>query len=134
MSGLADYLWNKYKYSMIDEKKIGHAEGFCGKEETDKIRAAINDIFCNYTFKLFFTAQAIIFVKAVYIDGGTQDRNNPSDLLHLLYLNDNDRIVSNDNIYNTISEGIDYFHPIKLSNEKSMYELKQRINKTETDL
>jgi len=128
MRGLSNYFWDKYQYYKIDERRLGHAEGLCGKKETDKIRAAINDIFCNYTFKLFMTAQAIIFAKAVYINGGTQDKNNASDLLHLLYLNKGDRIASSDNIYDTISEGIDYFHPIKITYEKSMYELKQKIN------
>ena len=65
----------------------------------------------------------MIFAKAFFINGGTAGRNDPSDLLHLLYLDRDDILISNDKIFETISKAIDDFHFIKMNNEKKLSEL-----------
>ena len=69
------------------------------------------------------TAQAAVFSKAFFINGNTQNRNNASDLLHLLYLDKNNKFISNDKIYQTIREACPYFKLIVLNNEKNLSDL-----------
>lgn len=124
MKGLAQHFWGKYEDNKINEALLSHASAFCSSAEIDMLRKRADKLFTQYNFKLFMTAQAIIFAKALYIDGGTQDKNNACDLLHLLYLEKDDKLVSNDKIYSTISEGIEDFSYIHIDKEKSLLELK----------
>lgn len=123
MKGLAQYYWGRLEENKLDERRIGHASAFCSKDEIEYVREENERMFSTYNFRLFMTAQAIIFAKAIYIDGGTQDKNNPSDLLHLLYLEEGDQLVSNDKIYSIIAEGIEDFHYIKIGKEKNLSDL-----------
>lgn len=123
VKGLADHFWNKMYMDRIDEKKLDHAEGFIGADAAEKIRQEIDSLYSTYNYKLFFRAQAAIFAKAYFINGNTQDSNNASDLLHLLYLSENDKFVSNDKIYKTISEACPEFELMVLDKEKNLSEL-----------
>lgn len=69
------------------------------------------------------TAQATIFAKSYFINGNTSDKNNPCDLLHLLYLGENDTLVSNDKIYQTIEKACEEFKLITINDEKSLSNL-----------
>ena len=86
------------------------------------IRSRIDELFSRYNFKLFIKAHAI-FIKAFYIDGGKQDRNNPSDILHLLYLDEGDKLVSSDKIFETVKEAAEEFQYLKLEQNKKLDEL-----------
>lgn len=77
----------------------------------------------SFSYKLFMTAQAVVFSISYFINGNRQNRNNPSDLLHLLYLTENDKFVSNDKIYQTIFNACPEFNLIELNNEKGLSEL-----------
>lgn len=123
IKGLAKHFARKYEDNMIDENRLNHASGFILNTEVEYIKKRIRQRFTQYNFRLFIVAQAVIFAKSIYIDGGAQDKNNPSDLLHLLYLQENDCLISNDKIYNVIAEGIDDFHFISLNKEKKLVEL-----------
>ena len=126
LKGLATYFWDKYKHYKFNTDRLNHAEAFVGEKQINITKNKIEEIYNKYNFQLFMTAQSVIFAKAIYIDGGTQDRNNPSDLLHLLYLNDReDRFVSADHeIYSKISEAIEYFNPIIINdNDKDINEI-----------
>ena len=120
--GLAEYFWDKFLNNKIDEKRLMHAEAFVGSNVIEKIRKEMDELFSKYNYKLFIVAQAVIFAKA-YINGNTQNSNNASDLLHLLYLNENDKFVSNDKIYKTISDACPDFNLIFLKNQKTLSEL-----------
>lgn len=87
------------------------------------MRQETDDLFSKYNYKLFLVAQAVILSKAFFINGNTQNANNASDLLHLLYLNENDKFVSNDKIYQTITEVCPEFKLIVLDNEKNLSDL-----------
>ena len=79
-------------------------------------------------------AQAVIFSEAAYIRGGTQNRNNPSDLLHLLYLKKGDKFLSNDKIYRTIADAVEDLQLVKINEEKSVLEvIKKLCNNKEND-
>lgn len=123
VKGLGQYYWGMMEDNKIDESRLGHASAFCSRSDIEQFRKANECMFSTYNFRLFMTAQAIIFAKAVHIDGGTQDRNNPSDLLHLLYLNEEDKLVSDDKIYGIIAEGISDFHYIKIGEKKKLSDL-----------
>lgn len=126
LKGLAIYFWKKYEHYKFNTNRLNHAEAFVEEKQINLQKNKIEETYNKYNFKLFMTAQSIIFAKAVYIDGGTQNRNNPSDLLHLLYLNDKDsRIVSSDKIYKAIEGAIDYFKPIIINNEKDINEISE---------
>lgn len=121
--GLAEYFFMQYYNNRLDENKLGHIEPFVDPQELNEIRCKLEHLFEQYNYRLFMTAQAVIFAKAFFINGGTAGRNDPSDLLHLLYLDRNDILISNDKIFETISEAIDDFHFIKMNNEKKLTEL-----------
>lgn len=123
VKGLAKHFWDKIYYGRIDDKRLSHLIPFVGNDEVQKFRDKIEMLFSKYNYKLFMTAQAVIFAKAYFINGNTQDRNNPSDLLHLLYLCEGDKFVSNDKIYHTISEACPEFNYIHLNEEKALSEL-----------
>lgn len=125
--GFAKYFWNKFYNNRLDENRLSHAEGFIGADVVEKIRQESEMLFEKYNFKLFMTAQAAVFAKAYFINGKTQNPNNASDLLHLLYLNENDKFVSSDKIYKVISEACPEFKFIKLNDEKKLFELIQQI-------
>lgn len=123
---IADYFFNLFYNNRYDNTRLSHAEPFVGAKKIEETKLKIDDLFSKYNFKLFITAQAVIFAK-VFIDGGEQHKNNPSDLLHLLYLTENDKLVSNDNIYENISKRCEYFNYIKLEdNEKSLSDLMRK--------
>ena len=107
----------------FDERRLSHAEGFVGTDAVKAIRHEIDALFSRYSYKLFIQAQAAIFSKAYFINGNTQNSNNASDLLHLLYLNENDKFVSNDNIYIDISEACPDFELLFLDKERALSEL-----------
>ena len=121
--GLADYFWDKFSNNKIDEERLSHAEGFVGAEVVEKFRQEMDGIFSKNNFELFMTAQAVIFSKAHLINGGSQNSNNASDLLHLLYLDEGDLFVSNDKIYQTISGACPKFNLIVLHNERNLSDL-----------
>lgn len=122
--GLANHFFTKYYDNRLNYTRLSHAEPFVGTEKIEEIKLEADNLFSRYNYKLFITAQAVIFAKAHFIDGGTQDKNNPSDLLHLLYLDENDKLVSGDNIYTSIFRGCEYFNHIKLEdNETSLSNL-----------
>lgn len=121
--GLARHFWREMYSNRIDEKKLSHAEAFVGADAVITMRQETEDLFSKYNYKLFLTAQAVIFSKAFFINGNTQNANNASDLLHLLYLNENDKFVSNDKIYQTITEACPEFKLIVLDNEKNLSDL-----------
>lgn len=121
--GLSKHFWYKLYNSRIDEERLSHAEGFIGTDAVATIRQETDILFSKYSYKLFIEAQAVIFSKAYFIDGNTQNPNNASDLLHLLYLDENDNFVSNDKIYQTISEACPEFKLIVLDKEKNLSEL-----------
>lgn len=100
-----------------------HAEAFIGSENIEKIRRDQDILFDSYNFKLFLTAQAAVFSKAYFINGNTQNANNASDLLHLLYLNKGDKYVSNDKIYQQIAEACPEFRLVTINNEKRLADL-----------
>lgn len=121
---LAKHFWCKMYNDRIDEKRLSHAEAFIGSDATKAVRQEADILFSKYNYKLFMTAQAVIFSKAFFINGNTQNANNASDLLHLLYLNKNDKLVSNDRIYQTIREAFPEFLLLVLNNEKNLSDLK----------
>lgn len=121
--GLARHFWWKMYDARIDEKRLAHAESFIGVDKAEAVRQNADILFSTYNYKLFMTAQAVIFSKAFFINGNTQNHNNASDLLHLLYLSENDKFVSNDRIYQTISEACPDFNLITLNNEKNLADL-----------
>lgn len=121
--GLAGHFWEKMYDARIDEERLAHAESFIGVDEAEAVRQKADTLFSTYNFKLFMTAQAVIFSKAFFIDGNTQNHNNASDLLHLLYLSENDKFVSSDKIYDTISKACPDFNLIPLHNEKDLADL-----------
>lgn len=123
VKGLSRYFWNKMYMDRIDEKRLSHAEGFIGADAVENIRRETDILFSKYSYKLFLQAQAAIFSKAYFVNGNSQNSNNASDLLHLLYLNENDKFVSNDNIYRTISEACPEFKLMVLDKEKNLSEL-----------
>lgn len=123
IKGLADYFWEKYYDNRTDEGRLAHAEAFVGADAIKKVRQEADDLFAKYNFNLFIKAQAAIFSKAFFIDGNSQNANNASDLLHLLYLDEHDKFVSNDKIYQTIFEACPDFNLIVLGNEKDLSNL-----------
>ena len=123
VKGLSKHFWYKMYNSRIDEEKLSHAEGFVGIDAVETIRQEADILFTKYNYKLFIIAQAVIFSIAYFINGNTQNSNNASDLLHLIYLNENDKFVSNDKIYQTISEACPEFELIVLDKEKNLSEL-----------
>lgn len=123
VKGLADYFWNKFYENRLNEDRIAHAEGFVGQDDIKYIRQETEELFSKYNYKLFMKAQAVVFSISYFINGNGQNRNNPSDLLHLLYLNENDKFVSNDKIYQTISKACPEFNLIELNNETKLSEL-----------
>ena len=120
---LAKHFWCKYKANRIDEERLSHAAPFLDTDAEKKIRQEADNLFSKYNYKLFMTAQAAVFSKAFFINGNTQNRNNASDLLHLLYLDKNNKFISNDKIYQTIREACPYFKLIVLNNEKNLSDL-----------
>ena len=125
-AGLAKHFWWKMYDARIDEERLSHAEAFVGADVVADVRQKADTLFSKYNFKLFFTAQAVIFSEAFFINGNTQNSNNPSDLLHLLYLNENDKFVSNDKIYQKIVEACPDFKLIVLNNEKNLADLNMK--------
>lgn len=125
--GFAEYFWQKYYDERIDQKRLNHAEPFIGTHEIEKCKAYVDQLFLKYNFKLFMTAQAVIFAKSYFINGNTSDKNNPCDLLHLLYLGENDTLVSNDKIYQTIEKACEEFKLITINDEKSLSNLFGKI-------
>lgn len=123
VKGLAEYFWKKIYENRLNEDRIAHAEGFVGQDAIKHIRQETEELFSKYNYKLFMTAQAVVFSISYFINGNRQNRNNPSDLLHLLYLNENDKFVSNDKIYQTIFNACLEFNLIELNNEKGLSEL-----------
>lgn len=123
INGFAKYYYFKMFDSRIDEAKLSHAEAFVGSEEIERCRQQADNLFKKYNYKLFITAQAAIFAEAYFINGGFQNKNNASDLLHLLYLNENDKFVSNDKIYQKVKEACPELNFVYLGNEKSLSEL-----------
>ncbi len=120
---LADYYWEKLFINRLDENRMLHAEAFIGSENIEEIRRKTDTLFENYSFKLFLTAQAAVFSKAYFINGNTQNANNASDLLHLLYLNKEDKYVSNDKIYQMIAEACPEFTLVPIDKEKRLSDL-----------
>ncbi len=86
VKGLSKHFWYKIYNNRIDEERLSHAEGFVGSDAVATIRQETDLLFSKYSYKLFIKAQAVIFSKAYFINGNTQNLNNASDLLHLLYL------------------------------------------------
>lgn len=123
VKGLARHFWWKMHNDRINEKRLAHAESFIGADAAEAVRQEADILFSTYNYKLFMTAQAVIFSKAFFINGNTQNHNNASDLLHLLYLSENDKFVSNDRIYQTIFEACPDFNLITLNNEKNLADL-----------
>lgn len=123
VKGLAEYFWKKIYENRLNEDRIAHAEGFVGQDAIKHIRQETEELFSKYNYKLFMTAQAVVFSISYFINSNRQNRNNPSDLLHLLYLNENDKFVSNDKIYQTIFNACPEFNLIELNNEKGLSEL-----------
>lgn len=123
VKGLAEHFWWKMYNNRTDEERLSHAEAFVGVDKAEGVRQEADALFSKYNFKLFITAQAVIFSKAFFINGNTQNANNASDLLHLLYLNDNDKFISNDKIYQTISEACSEFKLIVIDSEKNLSDL-----------
>lgn len=123
VKGLARHFWWKMYNARIDEERLAHAESFIGADAAEAVRQEADILFSAYNYKLFMTAQAVIFSKAFFINGNTQNHNNASDLLHLLYLSENDKFVSNDRIYQTIYEACPDFNLITLNNEKNLSDL-----------
>lgn len=123
IEGLSKNFWCKIYDNRIDEAKLSHAEAFVGSEEIERCRQQANNLFKKYNYKLFMTAQAAIFAEVYFINGGFQNKNNASDLLHLLYLNKNDKFVSNDKIYQKVKDACPEFNFVYLDNEKSLSEL-----------
>lgn len=121
--GLARHFWWKMNSDRIDEEKLSHAEAFIGADAVINVRQKTDELFSKYNYKLFLVAQAVIFSKAFFIDGNTQNVNNASDLLHLLYLNENDKFVSNDKIYQTITKACPELQLVVLDNEKNLSDL-----------
>lgn len=123
VKGVARHFWLKMDNNRIDDERLSHAEVFVGTDEVKNIHKDMDNLFSKYNFKLFMVAQAVIFAKAYFINGNTQNSNNATDLLHLLYLNENDKFVSNDKIYQTISEACPEFELIFLDNQKKLSDL-----------
>jgi len=123
LQGLARYYWAKFYEARIDNYKLSHAEAFVGSEEITCYREEVEKLFSKYNYRLFMTAQAAILAKSYFINGGTYGRNDPSDLLHLLYLEEGDVLVSNDKIFREIKESCDYFNLKVIENETSLSEL-----------
>ena len=120
ISALAKHFWNKFYNNRVDKDRISHAEAFIGLSEVEKIYQEAESLFCKYNFKLFIVGQAVVFAKVYFINGNTQNSNNASDLLHLLYLNKDDKFISNDKIYQTVLEACPEFQLIVLNNEKKL--------------
>lgn len=120
---LAKHFWHKYKDNRIDEERLSHAAPFLDPDAEKKIRQEVDNLFSKYNYKLFMTSQAAVFSKVFFINGNTQNKNNASDLLHLLYLDKNNKFVSNDKIYQTIREACPYFKLVVLNNEKNLSDL-----------
>ncbi|ETO98893.1 hypothetical protein HMPREF1495_1493 [Lachnoanaerobaculum sp. MSX33] len=123
ISALAKHFWNKFYNNRVDKDRISHAEAFIGLSEVEKIYQEAESLFCKYNFKLFIVGQAVVFAKVYFINGNTQNSNNASDLLHLLYLNKDDKFISNDKIYQTVLEACPEFQLIVLNNEKNLFDL-----------
>lgn len=121
--GLAEHFWTKYFENRTNYELLNHAEPFIGLSEKERIIARNDQLFSKYNYKLFLTAQAVVFSISYFIDCSEPDKNNSSDLLHLLYLNETDTFVSNDNIYLTISKACENFKPIIMNNETSLSKL-----------
>ena len=124
---LAKHFWHKYKANKINEERLSHTVPFLDSDtDTDtekKIRQEVENLFSKYNYKLFMTSQAVVFSKAFFINGNTQNRNNASDLLHLLYLDKDNKFISNDKIYQTIHKACPYFKLVVLNNEKNLSDL-----------
>lgn len=120
---LAEHSWGKMYNNRVDEERLSHAEPFIGADTVKTVCQEMDVLFSRYNYKLFLVAQAVIFLKAFFINGNTQNANNASDLLHLLYLKENDEFVSNDKIYKTISKACPEFKLIVLDNEKNLSDL-----------
>ena len=102
-----------------DEKEAGLAKHFIEQIFNPGI---IGD--SSYAYKLFMTAQYVVFTLA-WLNGNTQNKNNASDLLHLLYIEQDDKFISNDKIYQTIKNACSSFSFIPLDNQKKLSELIQ---------
>lgn len=113
LKGLADHFWQRLCEQRYNDNALEHVEAFVGQEQVDAAKRAIDSMIENYSYKLFYTAQASIFAEA-YINGNEQNRNNPFDLLHLLYFSEDDIMVSDDNIYQKIKETSSIFTVIKV--------------------
>ncbi len=131
IAGFARHFWQRYYETRIDENRLAHVEPFVGEDETEQVRKHIDSMFSKYNFKLFAIAQAAIFAKAYFINGNKQNKNNPSDLLHLLYLSEKDILISNDKIYQDIKLACEDFNHIHLENEKQLSDL--LINRSQSN-
>lgn len=101
---------------------------FIRNDNNIKDKYVINHIYetgliYKYNFRLFTYAQILIFAISFFLHGGTSDKNTAQDLIHLLYLSENDILVSNDRIYKNIANGIHFFKLAELSNEKKLSDL-----------
>lgn len=123
IKGLADHFWGKFYDERINEERLSHAEPFVGTEVVADARKNSDNHFSKYNFRLFMSAQAAILAEAYFINGNLQNKNNPSDLLHLLYLDENVKYVSNDKIYRKILEACPEFNLIVLQDEKNLADL-----------
>lgn len=123
VTALAEHFWNKYYTNRIDEERLSHAAAFLAPGAEEELRQETDALFSKYNYKLFMVSQAVVFSKAFFINGNTQNKNNASDLLHLLYLDKNTKFVSNDKIYQTILEACPYFKLAVLNNEKNLSDL-----------
>lgn len=100
-----------------NEKEAGLAKYF-----TEKIFKPNTVGDSSYAYKLFMTAQYVVFTLA-WLNGNNQNKNNASDLLHLLYIEQDDTFISNDKIYRTIKNACSSFNYIHLDNQKKLSEL-----------
>lgn len=125
IKGLADYFWTKYYDNQLNEERLSHAEPFAGTDVVAAVRQKMKTLFSKYNIKLFLRAQAAIFAEAYFINGNSQDKNNPSDLAHLLYLDEKDIFVSNDNLFQRVLEACPDFKLAILHNERELTDLKE---------
>lgn len=123
IKGFSDYFRKMIWDNRFDENRMAVAEGFIGHDQMEKLRKETDATVQQYNYNLFMTAQAAIFAETYYVHGTASGTNNPSDLLHLLYLNGNDKFVSNDKIYSRIAEACPEFNFVHLDQEKSVSEL-----------
>lgn len=123
IKGLADYFWMKFYDNQLNEERLSHAEPFAGTDVIATSRQKMKILFSKYNFKLFLRAQAAIFAVAYFINGNSQDKNNPSDLAHLLYLDENDIFVSNDKLFQRVLEACPEFKLIVLPDKKNLADL-----------